>query len=58
MNHWGGIICADFERNKLDFQPIHNYSNNTQVVMDLNHIGTALSSIQRVKTQYKRHDMS
>ena len=54
LNHWGGIICANFERNKPDFQPLQNYSNNTQVVKALNHIGTVFSSIQHVK----RHDMS
>ena len=46
MNHWGGIIYADFEWNNPYFKPLTNVRNSTQFVMALNHIGKAFSSLQ------------
>ena len=45
LNHWRGIICADFERNNPDFQPLTNSINSTQVVKVMNQIGTEFSSL-------------
>ena len=40
LNHWGVIICADFERRNPDFQPLPNSRNSTKVVTALIHIVT------------------
>ena len=60
LNHWGGIICADFERDYPSFQTLINSSNSTQVVIVINHIGIAFSSLQRDNIELNRniHNLS
>ena len=54
LNHWGGIIRADFERNNPDFQPLTNSINSTQVVKVINQIGTEFSSLHRDSIELNR----
>ena len=54
LNHWGGIIRADFEQNNPDFQPLINAINITQVLVAINHIGTEFSSLHRDSIELNR----
>ena len=56
LKHWGGIICADFERNNPEFQPLTNAIKSTKVVTALNHVGTAFISPRSDDIELNRND--